>query len=98
MAAAAHPAPSYLPAHDTIPVIPAISDALKDGAVAARQVIAATDEVRRRDLAAQIQHRAFEFVPYIPTGQLVGRRAFRKNLAGVLDAPLPFLWNIEKRS
>jgi hypothetical protein len=26
-----------------------------------------------------------------------GRRAFRKNLSGVLDAPLPFLWNIEKR-
>ena len=58
---------------------------------------AATDEARRRDLADQIQQRAFEFVPYIPTGQLVGRRAFRKNLAGVLDAPLPFLWNIEKR-
>jgi hypothetical protein len=35
---------------------------------------------------------------YIPTGQLVGRRAFRKNLAGVLDALLPFLWNIEKRA
>jgi hypothetical protein len=36
-------------------------------------------------------------VPYIPTGQLVGRWAFRKNLEGVLDAPLPFRWNIEKR-
>ena len=58
---------------------------------------AATDDAQRRDLADQIQQRAFEFVPYIPTGQLVGRRAFRKNLAGVLDAPLPFLWNIEKR-
>jgi ABC-type transport system substrate-binding protein len=58
---------------------------------------AATDEARRHDLADQIQQRAFEFVPYIPTGQLVGRRAFRQNLAGVLDAPLPFLWNIEKR-
>jgi len=58
---------------------------------------AATDEARRRDLADQIQQRAFEFVPYIPTGQLIGRRAFRKTLAGVLDAPLPFLWNIEKR-
>ena len=57
---------------------------------------AATEEARRRDLAAQIQQRAFEFVPHIPTGQLVGRRAFPKNLAGVLDAPIPFLWNIEK--
>jgi peptide/nickel transport system substrate-binding protein len=56
-----------------------------------------TDEAQRRDLADQIQQRAFEFVPYIPTGQLVARRAFRQNLAGVLHAPLPFLWNIEKR-
>jgi peptide/nickel transport system substrate-binding protein len=55
------------------------------------------DDARRRDIAAQIQQRAFEFVPYIPSGQLVGRRAFRKDLAGVLDAPLPFIWNIEKR-
>jgi len=58
---------------------------------------AATEEARRRDLAAQIRQRAFEFVPHIPTGQLVGRRAFPKNLAGVLDAPIPFLWNIEKQ-
>jgi peptide/nickel transport system substrate-binding protein len=58
---------------------------------------AAADDARRRALAAEIQQRAFEFVPYIPTGQLVSRRAFRKDLAGVLDAPLPFLWNIEKR-
>ncbi|HMD64097.1 MAG TPA: ABC transporter substrate-binding protein, partial [Stellaceae bacterium] len=58
---------------------------------------AATDDAQRRDLADQIQQRAFEFLPYIPTGQLGGRRAFRKNLAGVLDSPLPFLWNIEKR-
>jgi peptide/nickel transport system substrate-binding protein len=58
---------------------------------------AATDDAQRRDLAGQIQQRAFEFVPYIPTGQYMLRRAFRKNLAGVIDAPIPFLWNIEKR-
>jgi peptide/nickel transport system substrate-binding protein len=58
---------------------------------------AATDDAQRRDLADQVQQRAFEFVPYIPTGQLIGRRAFRKNLAGVIDASITFLWNIEKR-
>lgn len=58
---------------------------------------AATDDAQRRDLAGQIQQRAFEFVPYIPTGQYMLKRAFRKNLAGVIDAPIPFLWNIEKR-
>jgi hypothetical protein len=29
---------------------------------------ATTDDARRRDLADQIGQRAFEFVPYIPTG------------------------------
>jgi peptide/nickel transport system substrate-binding protein len=58
---------------------------------------AAADIASRRDLAAQIEQRAFDFVPYIPTGQYQARSAYRKTLAGVLDASLPFLWNIEKR-
>ena len=58
---------------------------------------AATDDARRREIADAIQQRAFEFVPYVPTGQLIGRRAFSKKLARVIDAPIPFLWNIEKR-
>ena len=57
----------------------------------------ATDNDRRRQLADQIQQRAFQIALYLPTGQFLGRRAFRKNLAGVIDAPIPFLWNIEKR-
>ena len=57
----------------------------------------ATDDAQRRDLAHQIQQRAFEFVPYITSGQYVVRRKFRKDLAGVIDAPIPYLWNIEKR-
>jgi hypothetical protein len=48
-------------------------------------------------IAAQIQQHPFEFVPYIPTGQLVDRRAIRKYLTGVLGAPLRFIWNTEKR-
>jgi len=57
----------------------------------------AADSDRRRQLADRIQQRAFEIALYLPTGQFLGRRAFRKNLAGVIDAPIPFLWNIEKR-
>ena len=54
-------------------------------------------EDRRRELADQIQQRAFAIALYLPTGQFLTRRAFRKNLDGVVDAPIPFLWNIEKR-
>ena len=57
----------------------------------------ATDDAKRRDLADRIQRRAFEFVTFIPTGQYRGRAAYRKALAGRPDAPIPFLWNIEKR-
>jgi peptide/nickel transport system substrate-binding protein len=57
----------------------------------------ATDDAKRRELADKIQRRAFEFVPYIPTGQYRARGACRNYLKGRLDAPLPFLWNIEKQ-
>jgi peptide/nickel transport system substrate-binding protein len=57
----------------------------------------ATDDAKRRELADKIQQRAFEFVTYIPTGQYRARSAYRADLKGRLEAPLPFLWNIEKR-
>jgi peptide/nickel transport system substrate-binding protein len=56
----------------------------------------AADDNRRRELADKIQQRAFEFVTYIPTGQYRARSAYRTYLKGRLDAPIPFLWNIEK--
>jgi peptide/nickel transport system substrate-binding protein len=58
---------------------------------------AATDDAARREIAAQIQQRAFEVVPFIPLGQYRARAAFRSYLIGVVDAPIAFLWNIEKR-
>ncbi|MGA7865880.1 MAG: hypothetical protein WCA23_18150 [Stellaceae bacterium] len=59
--------------------------------------VAATDDAARREIAAQIQQRAFEVVPFIPLGQYHARAAFRSYLTGVVDAPIAFLWNIEKR-
>jgi peptide/nickel transport system substrate-binding protein len=50
----------------------------------------------RKKLAEAIQTRAFEIVPYIPTGQWFPRTAFRKNVKGVLTAPAFLLWNVEK--
>ena len=57
----------------------------------------ATEDAKRRELADKIQARAFDFVTFIPTGQYRARSAYRKDLAGRLDAPIPLLWNIEKR-
>ena len=54
------------------------------------------DLEERQTIAAKIQQRAFEVVPYIPTGQYEFKTAMRKNLKGYIEAPAFFLWNVEK--
>ena len=56
----------------------------------------ASDLAARKELAAKLQQRAFEFVPYVPTGQYLTRTALRKNIKGYASAPAIFMWNIEK--
>ncbi len=46
--------------------------------------------------AHELQAEAFQSVPYVPTGQFIIPSAYRKNLKGVIVAPVAFLWNIEK--
>ncbi len=40
--------------------------------------------------------RAFEVVPYIPTGQWMPVTAYHNNLKGVIQAPPFLMWNVEK--
>ena len=54
------------------------------------------DSETRQEIAAKIQERAFETVPYIPTGQYLPKTAYRKNLSGIIIAPALFMWNVEK--
>jgi peptide/nickel transport system substrate-binding protein len=56
----------------------------------------ANDLEDRQAIAAKIQERAFEVVPYIPTGQYEFKTALRKSLKGYIEAPAFFLWNVEK--
>jgi peptide/nickel transport system substrate-binding protein len=58
--------------------------------------VKATDSEERQEIAAKIQERAFEVVPYIPTGQYKDMTAYRKNMRGVIAAPPIFMWNVEK--
>jgi peptide/nickel transport system substrate-binding protein len=51
---------------------------------------------QRKKLAAAIQERAFEVVPYIPTGQWKPVTAYHKNLKGIIQAPPYLMWNVEK--
>jgi peptide/nickel transport system substrate-binding protein len=57
----------------------------------------ATDLEERQAIAAKMQQRAFEVVPYVPTGQFEVKTAYRKNLKGAVIAdPALFMWNVEK--
>ncbi len=56
----------------------------------------APDLATQQKLAADIQREAFDFVPYIPTGQFIIPTAYRKNLSGIIVAPVVFLWNVDK--
>ena len=57
----------------------------------------AQDAAASKKAASAVQERAFEFVPFIPTGQFILPTAFRSNISGVIIAPIAFLCNIEKR-
>jgi len=57
----------------------------------------APDFAAQKQLAANIQTEAYQSeVPYVPTGQFVVPTAYRKNLHGIIIAPVVFLWNVEK--
>jgi peptide/nickel transport system substrate-binding protein len=58
----------------------------------------APDLAAQKKLAADIQIEAYtNNVPYVPTGQFVVPTAYRKNLDGIIIAPVVFLWNVEKK-
>jgi peptide/nickel transport system substrate-binding protein len=60
------------------------------------QWLKATTMDERKKIAAAIQERAFEIVPYLPTGQWAPKTAYRKSVKGRIDAPPFLMWNIEK--
>jgi peptide/nickel transport system substrate-binding protein len=59
----------------------------------ARWATAAT-AAERRQIAERIQLRAAESFPYIPLGQMLTPIAHRANLRGVIEMPIPVLWNV----
>ena len=55
--------------------------------------LAGAEEARRRDPGRGLHN----YIPYVPTGQFVIPTAYRKNLDGIIIAPVVFLWNVEKK-
>jgi peptide/nickel transport system substrate-binding protein len=57
----------------------------------------APDLSAQKRLGADIQIEAYSNeIPYVPTGQFVPT-VYRKNLDGIIIAPVVFLWNVEKK-
>ena len=57
----------------------------------------ATDAAGSKQAANAVQRRAFEFVPFVPTGQFILPTAYRSNITGLIIAPINLLWNVEKK-
>jgi peptide/nickel transport system substrate-binding protein len=58
---------------------------------------AAATPADQKKAAEEMQKRAFETVPYIPTAQFIIPTAYRTNLSGLIISPVTFLWNVEKK-
>ena len=56
-----------------------------------------SDPASQKKLAEEIQIRAWESVPYIPTAQFIIPTAYRTSLSGILVSPINVMWNVEKR-
>ncbi len=54
------------------------------------------DEGRRKAIAEQIQITATGLVPIVPLGQFTVPGAYRSVLHGLLQVPIPVMWNVEK--
>lgn len=50
----------------------------------------------RKEIAKKLQARANDVVPFVNGGQNQHMAAWRKNISGLIDAPIPILWNVTK--
>ncbi len=56
----------------------------------------AKTEDERKEIAVKLQARAQDVVPYVNGGQRAQMSAWRKNVNGIIEAPVPILWNVTK--
>ncbi len=56
-----------------------------------------TNLVKQKQIADQVQLRAVQYPTHIPLGQWYGAFALRKNVEGVLEAPVTVFWNVTKK-
>ena len=56
----------------------------------------APDEAAQKQAMAEINKASMDFVTYIPTGFFLNNTAWRTNITGIVKAPFPVFWGVEK--
>jgi peptide/nickel transport system substrate-binding protein len=56
----------------------------------------AADEAAQHQAMAEINKASMEFVTFLPTGFFLSNTAWRSNVTGIVKAPFPVFWGVEK--
>ena len=56
----------------------------------------AADETAQKQAMDEINKASMDFVTYLPTGFFLSNTAWRSNVTGVVKAPFPVFWGVEK--
>jgi peptide/nickel transport system substrate-binding protein len=56
-----------------------------------------TNSAKLKSIAEAVQMRAIQYSPFIPLGQWVSPTAARTNVDGLVTAPVPVFWNVERK-
>jgi peptide/nickel transport system substrate-binding protein len=61
-----------------------------------RSFVETTDSKEQDAIVLAIQKRAFDQVPYVPIGTFQIRKAYRKDLVGMVEGTGPYFWNVRR--
>ena len=56
----------------------------------------ATSLGQEKTIVRRVNRLALEHVPYAPLGVMLQHHAWRKNVSGIVPAPLPLFWGVSK--
>jgi peptide/nickel transport system substrate-binding protein len=56
----------------------------------------APDQNAEKTAVREINKASMDFVTFVPTGFFKGYQSWRKNIAGVVKAPFPVIWDVTK--
>jgi peptide/nickel transport system substrate-binding protein len=56
-----------------------------------------TDPARQKALADEMQKIALDLVTYVPLGQFFPNQGIANNIEGVIESPVPFFWNMQRK-